>query len=113
MSIYPDVAKADRIAQSFQGKKIHSKYAGATCKRCSCIIVMGTEIVWSLRGGGAHIPGDCPPVAIRPMWHEWADTLKAEQRELRRIPCPKPLQALIRLDEIEAELAAGWPGGAA
>ena len=41
---------------------------------------------------------------------EWADALRYERQVLRAVPHPKPLHVVFRLDEIEEELAAGWPG---
>lgn len=105
--LYPDVARAENIRHSFQGKTIISKYAGSVCKRCGCVIVKGTQIVWSLNSGGAHMPNECPPLQDRDTWKDWAKTLRLEQRVLNKIDV-KPLAVLTRLEQIEEELAAGY-----
>lgn len=108
--LYPDVAKADRISRTFDGKTIRAKWVGSKCQRCGCVIRRGDTIVWHYTAGAAHLPGDCPPHEQRAASQEWADTLLYERQVLRAIPHPQPLTVVFRLDEIEEELAAGWPG---
>lgn len=108
--IYPDVAKNERIRSTFQGAALHNRYAGAVCKRCDCVMTLGTPIVWTPKSGASHWPGDCPPHADREAWQEWASALKAERLTLERTPNPRPLATVFRLEQIEEALAAGWPG---